>query len=816
MFARLLTCSLLLNTLATTSADDTWNSPNLSPLMEIVKKIMTLFEGQGQLNFQQILMTLFSGATHIRLTEDSSFTAMDENGIKEWGESDILKLGFKPRHSKTEFLGASQRDCFSDFHRLIENVTENPWVFQFLDAFGKPGPSLLKGRIKFVGNYKQCRSAKAPPLPGEVNSGYSGNYCVVNLSIKNLTGVIVQLAKIQIGTCMPDSCTESDITDIVDLGLTMFNLSSIFVAEPTECRTDKREFTGATYASIVILSVILTLMVSGSLFDLLVIGRPKWTTNHQREELIQSDTEKMFPSQSGHHKTKNEAKIFETDISGRPFKKTHSNGQFVCDSQYTEKTPIIGEVKGKGGVHLSLKGEKAFANQAEPTMSFRDYLGQILLSFSVFRNGSKILDTSQTSDSLTVIHGIRFLSISWVVLGHLHQNALLNTLNISEKALAVMKEGQYDVITNAFFSVDSFLTISGFLVAYITTKMYKQNPKFNWGLFYIHRFWRLTPTYMLTLLVILGLLRFMGSGALWPTVALDQHSCEANWWTNLLYVNNFFKVDKPCLLHSWYLAVDSQFYILSPLILLPFFWKFRAGMLVCGIVLFASWLTTGVLSTYYRWASSLVRLDINSFDKMDHYFFFNYISPYCRIGPYIIGLMSGHLLAVRQGQVRMNKITVWIGWVVSIACGLAVVYGIHGDISAENKSSVAVSALYNALAKSAWGACVSWVIIACSSGYGGPVTVLLSWSPFIVLSRLTFMTYLIHPYVIYIFFNSQETLYASSYIMDIISYLGILWLTNMSSFVLMLALESPVIALEKVIFRIKRPLKQSRKSLLFD
>uniref|UniRef100_A0A2C9LDM0 Acyltransferase 3 domain-containing protein n=1 Tax=Biomphalaria glabrata TaxID=6526 RepID=A0A2C9LDM0_BIOGL len=161
------------------------------------------------------------------------------------------------------------------------------------------------------------------------------------------------------------------------------------------------------------------------------------------------------------------------------------------------------------------------------------------------------------------------------------------------------------------------------------------------------------------------------------------------------------------------------------------------------------------------------------------------------------------------------QITVWIGWVVSIACGLAVVYGIHGDISAENKSSVAVSALYNALAKSAWGACVSWVIIACSSGYGGPVTVLLSWSPFIVLSRLTFMTYLIHPYVIYIFFNSQETLYASSYVMDIISYLGILWLTNMSSFVLMLALESPVIALEKVIFRIKRPLKQSRKSLLF-
>ncbi|KAK0053758.1 hypothetical protein Bpfe_016752, partial [Biomphalaria pfeifferi] len=130
MFARLLTCSLLLNTLATTSADDTWYSQNFSPLMEILKKIMTLFEGQEQLNFQQILMTLLSGATHMRLTKDSSFTAMDKNGIKEWEESDILKRSFKPRHSKKEFVGASQRDCLSDFHRLIENVTENPWAFQ--------------------------------------------------------------------------------------------------------------------------------------------------------------------------------------------------------------------------------------------------------------------------------------------------------------------------------------------------------------------------------------------------------------------------------------------------------------------------------------------------------------------------------------------------------------------------------------------------------------------------------------------------------------------------------------------------------------
>lgn len=60
-----------------------------------------------------------------------------------------------------------------------------------------------------------------------------------------------------------------------------------------------------------------------------------------------------------------------------------------------------------------------------------------------------------------------------------------------------------------------------------------------------------------------------------------------------------------------------------------------------------------------------------------------------------------------------------IGWTAAIAAGLAIVYGIHDDITGENPASVGVAALYNTVARSAWGACVCWVIVACVSGYGG-------------------------------------------------------------------------------------------------
>ena len=43
---------------------------------------------------------------------------------------------------------------------------------------------------------------------------------------------------------------------------------------------------------------------------------------------------------------------------------------------------------------------------------------KLLLSFSIYTNAQKILDTSMTAGSLTAVNGIRFFSMSWVCLGH--------------------------------------------------------------------------------------------------------------------------------------------------------------------------------------------------------------------------------------------------------------------------------------------------------------------------------------------------------------------------------------------------------------
>ncbi|KAK0053766.1 nose resistant to fluoxetine protein 6 [Biomphalaria pfeifferi] len=825
MLAAVLTVHALLTNIVNIAADDTFGSRDSNTFLGGLNTINGALERQKNPEYQETLKNFESLLSDKNLLGQSgiigsSFLVTPGNGSKN--SSNTLETdgnGTKRLQGRTFNAGnsvagnvrlrsqrlkadnANQSKCLTDIERLINDVRKDAWVLPFLDAWGKPGPSILLGRLNFVGNYRQCRSAKAPPLSGDAGSGFTGQYCVLNLLSLNFSASVVSamsgLATLQIGSCVPDSCSQDELTILVELGLIMLNASKTFVALPTECRTDDREYTSASIAAIVILSILLALMILGTLFDLIVIQWPKWATKFQGEDSPDYIGARGFMPRTRYHPIPDEERT--TDDHSSPS---------------DEQTARNGEVRSHGGQISKGGPESEFVNETKPLLgkkkadpeSRSGILSQILLSFSVYTNASKVLNTSQPPGSLSAINGIRCLSMSWVVLGHMYVFGLTSVVNTAEELPLYMKRWTFDAISNALVSVDTFFTLSGLLVAYLTTKeMSKKGWKINWGLFYFHRFWRLTPPYMMVLVIGLGLQRFMGSGALWATVQpVDKSNCEDNWWTNLLYVNNLVNKDKMCLGHSWYLANDMQFYVLSPLMLIPFVFHRYAGVISCSIFILAQWVTAGVLSSDNGWTTTLLGMNVKSEPGSLNYFSYYYIAPYCRIGPYVVGILAGYLLAVGNGRVRMDKLTVFVGWLVSTASALAVVYGLRGDISGENPSSVAVAALYNAVARSAWGVCVCWVVIACVSGYGGPVNVLLSWSPFVALSRLTYMAYLIHPTVMYIYFGNQETLYTLNDTNIVISYLGILLFTYLASFVLMLAIESPMIGLEKALLPKKR------------
>lgn len=51
---------------------------------------------------------------------------------------------------------------------------------------------------------------------------------------------------------------------------------------------------------------------------------------------------------------------------------------------------------------------------------------------------------------------------------------------------------------------------------------------------------RILPTYIAIILIFAFILPYMGDGPLWKLIVYPEAEfCRKNWWTNLLFINNY-------------------------------------------------------------------------------------------------------------------------------------------------------------------------------------------------------------------------------------------------------------------------------------
>ena len=55
---------------------------------------------------------------------------------------------------------------------------------------------------------------------------------------------------------------------------------------------------------------------------------------------------------------------------------------------------------------------------------------------------------------------------------------------------------------------------------------------------------RVTPVYMMVIVLVIFVVPHVGSGPLWPELARYNQHCHTHWWTNLLYINNLVHADQ--------------------------------------------------------------------------------------------------------------------------------------------------------------------------------------------------------------------------------------------------------------------------------
>ncbi|EGT37243.1 CBN-OAC-7 protein [Caenorhabditis brenneri] len=316
---------------------------------------------------------------------------------------------------------------------------------------------------------------------------------------------------------------------------------------------------------------------------------------------------------------------------------------------------------------------------------------------------------------------IRFLSMLWVVTGHTFTFLIPPTTLRSLSHF--MDRPLNHLLLNAFVSVDTFFLLSGIVVAYL---FFKNRPKesqikspITWVLFYVHRYLRLTPPYM----IFIGFYIVYGqyvqgpfSASQFNTLLPGLQICQNYWWKNLLYINNMDGSETACYGPSWYLAVDTQLYIFAPIVLIGLYysWMIGSGLVMLGCV-------GSVVAVYVLYSVYDLPADFFGNGNTNLLYDMIYHKPWIRCPPYLLGLLVGYGLAVfGQRKIRLPWIFILIGWLITFGLMAACMF-VTFDYDKGTHWSVFARATYYNFSRIGWSIAVSWVIVANHMGWGGTV-----------------------------------------------------------------------------------------------
>ena len=564
-------------------------------------------------------------------------------------------------------------------------------------------------------------------------------------------GLLKDFKSILIGICLPNSCNTEDVKALMNTLLTSLGASELSV--PYVVADNDKDFDGAAITLFILSGIIGVLVVLGTAIDL------------------------------------------SNEIS---------SGKNVQIMNGTEKYGILKEATEQ----TSLLSNGVMKHDSPPTSSKTDKIKDFLMCFSFIKNTKKLFNTSTATGPLTCLNGLRVVSMWWVIQGHTYDFIQFNSNNFVYAASTLYSRFTFQAIGNGTFSVDTFFFLSGLLVAYLTVKELTEKGKMNWIYYFCHRYWRITPLYAFIIVIFIVVFTYMPAGPFqWIAsnpLGFGYHavdSCRTKWWANLLYINNFYPnygSTAECVGWAWYLANDMQFYIvISPVVIVLYKYRKPAGVIAATFLVLSCIAVRAILVSYYG---------IQGWDKVtkhtDDPWGKNgalYVRPWARMSPYVVGILTGFLLHHKKCRVRMNKLTVLIGWCVATGSAMAVIYGLFSYYHNGSIMSILTSGFYVSLSRTVWSLSLAWLVVACASGYGGPVNSILSWKMWAPLGRLTFAAYLVHP-IIMITYN--VTLMTPIHFTDltlIYMFISNLVFSYLFAFVLSMAVEAPMMGLEKLL-----------------
>ncbi|MBR5951148.1 MAG: acyltransferase, partial [Actinomycetaceae bacterium] len=223
------------------------------------------------------------------------------------------------------------------------------------------------------------------------------------------------------------------------------------------------------------------------------------------------------------------------------------------------------------------------------------------------------------------------------------------------------------VFNSGFIGVDVFFVISGFLITSLLLREEETSGRISLHAFWLRRLRRLVPAVVVATFVTVALAGLVGGDS---AVQLRWQSLGAVTgtynWLEIAFHSSYFEAQSPLLLtNMWSLAVEQQFYVVWPLLLLSVirFIPRRLRPLVAIVLATASFAGTAFLMQQGEDVTrAYVGTDTHSFGLM--------IGAALALS--LPGLMNGKRDDVSPRRVRVYGVAGWIGGIAVVALAVFV------------------------------------------------------------------------------------------------------------------------------------------------
>ena len=304
-------------------------------------------------------------------------------------------------------------------------------------------------------------------------------------------------------------------------------------------------------------------------------------------------------------------------------------------------------------------------------------------------------------------------------------------------------------LQGGFFSLDIFYVLSGYLITGLLVSEYRKRSAIKLSAFWLRRARRLLPALLIVLVAVTLLVRFVSAPDLYIDFRMSALSALfyfSNWWQIAASSNYFVATGAVSpLTHTWSLAVEEQFYLVWPLVVLAVMTLSRTFVRGIRVLLVVS--VVGALAS----ALEMALLYHPTVNTTRLYFGTDTHAQSILIGSILACAMT--MVQMRRGNEGMAptaRSTAGRSLLVTVGLGgfagtLILTYTLVGTSAIDYRGGFMLSAL-SAAAIIVGAVCVPTGVIARG----------LSLRPLMWLGTISYGAYLWH-YPVFIYINTDQT-----------------------------------------------------------